>query len=68
MIEMHQLDFADNSKNVFSNGVSVRKKVCEVANSSRTVLILECCNRIELPFMSLLVRETDSPGFCVYIL
>ena len=68
MLEMHQLDFADNSKNVFSNGVAVRKKVYEIVNSSKTVMMLECCNRIELPFMSLLVREAASPGFSVFIL
>lgn len=66
-IECHKLEFTNLSKNVFDQGVTISKKVVQIP-PSKFKMVLESPNRIELPYLSLLVSNEDNCSMQVYIL
>jgi hypothetical protein len=67
VVKLYGVEFNANSKNVYCPGLVVERKVAETVNP-RTKFVIECSNRIEIPFLSVLMWEEGSVGLTMFIL
>lgn len=66
-VECHKLEFSNLSKNVFDQGVVISRKIVQDL-PLKFKMVLESSNRIELPYLSLLVANEVDCSLQVYIL
>jgi hypothetical protein len=66
-LESHKLEYTNVSKNVFDLGVLAKRKVLQ-SSPTNVQYRLESPNRIELPYLSLLVAEEETNTIQVFIL
>lgn len=65
VFEMHSLEFANNTKNILAEATGQKKKFGDLKPHSSKIII-ECANRIELPFFSVLIVD-EQQGMQLHI-